>query len=136
VIVTPASGPSLQAAAHHLAAANGTSIDLSLDGGTSRAGRLYVILGNLTGTVPGTPLPGGARLPLNWDRFTDVVAGALNTPLFVGFLGNLGTDGRANARLALGPLPPAAAGLTMAFAWTAPDRWDAVSNPVGIEIHP
>jgi hypothetical protein len=134
--VAPASGPALTAAAHHYPAASGGAIDLALDGGSTNAGRAYVILGSLTGTQPGTPLPGGATLPLNWDRFTDVIAGGLNSARFVRFAGVLDANGQASARLDLGPLPPSSAGVTMDFAWTSPDRWNIASNPVGIEIHP
>ena len=58
--------------------------------------RNYLVLSGVTGTVPGTLLPKGlATLPLNWDVFTDIVLGMVNTPAFDAFMGKL--DGQGNA---------------------------------------
>ena len=46
-------------------AAGGTA-NLTLDAGAAKANWKYLIFGGVTGTDPGTVLPSGAVLPLNW----------------------------------------------------------------------
>jgi hypothetical protein len=100
------------------------------------ANRQYIMLGSISGTVPGTKLPGGTvTLPLNWDLFTNIVITYGNTVLFQDFLGTLSDEGYGAAQLNLGPIP-GAAGLTMHFAYALNNPWDFASNPVGIEIVP
>lgn len=101
--------------------------------GTSNAYRSYILLTSVTGTEPGTSLPGGkVTLPLNWDLFTNLAIGLINTPFFFNFLGTLDDKGSAGAKL--DPLAPIAGvpGLTMHFAYALNNPWDFVSNPVGI----
>jgi len=96
----------------------GTVVNFSLQAGAANAGRTYLLLGSVTGTVPGTALPGGlAVLPLNWDLFTDTVLYLLNTPIFSGFLGVLDGAGSAAAQLNPGPLPPEYEGVILRFAY-------------------
>ena len=58
----------------------GGTANFSLNGGAANGGRNYILLGGITGTVPGTPLPGGlVTLPLNMDLFTNIVIGLINT---------------------------------------------------------
>ena len=114
----------------------GGSISFYLDAGASNAGRNYIILGSVTGTEPGTPLPGGkATLPLNWDNFTNVIINMVNSPLFTNFQGKLDGQGNGTAQLNLPPVP-GTAGLTMYYAFALNNPWDFASNPVGIEITP
>lgn len=76
-------------------------------------------------------------LPLNWDIFTKLVVGLINTPIFTNFLGTLKGTGSASATFdTLGPLTPGTVGLTMNFAYALNAPWNFVSNPVGIEIIP
>ena len=115
----------------------GGIVNLSLDAGPANAGRNYLLLGSVTGTSPGIPLPGGkVTLPLNWDMFTNIVIDFINTPIFWNFMGTLNGSGAANAKFdTLGPIT-GAAGLTMNFAYALNSPWNFVSNPVGIEIVP
>ena len=94
----------------------------------------------MTGTTPGTPLPDGTVLPMNWDFFTDFIMLFLNGPVFQNFMGSLDYSGSGTAVFnTYGPMPPGLAGTTMSFAYClpyqAPDGWFA-SNPVAIVILP
>ena len=111
-------------------------MNFTLDAGLDQAGRNYIILGGITGTDPGTPLPGGlVTLPVNWDVFTNLVLMYANTPVFTSFMGSLDAQGGATAQLNAPPVP-AAAGATLAFAFALNKPWDFVSNPVLIEMTP
>jgi len=125
----------LVADTYEIAQPTGGTVNLTLDAGPSHANRYYLILGSVTGTDPGFPLPGGyATLPLNWDVFTDFVLAFLNTPAFTGFLGTLDGSGRAAAQINAPPLPPATIGVILYFAYCLNNPFDFASNPVEIEI--
>lgn len=131
----------LSISADSVSQAVGGKIDFSLNAGADHSGLDYLILGSVTGTSPGIPLPGGAGavLPVNWDVFTNVVISLLNTPIFYEFMGTLDGLGKGNAVFdSLGPFsaPP---GLIMSYAYgiSAPkEQWVFASNPVHIEILP
>jgi hypothetical protein len=113
----------------------GGQVDFHLNAG--HAGRNYLLLGGLTGTSPGHPLPGGyATLPLNWDPFTDLVLLLLNTPLFADFLGQLDGSGMGTAQLNAPALPSGFVGSILYFAYCLNNPFDFVSNAVEIEIVP
>ncbi|MHC4944138.1 MAG: M28 family metallopeptidase [Planctomycetota bacterium] len=113
---------------------SGGTANFTLDAGSHNAGRDYILVGSVTGTEPGTPLPGGhVTLPLNWDWFTDFVIALINTPVFLNFLGTLDTSGTATAQLNAPPAP-GFAGITMHYAYALNNPWDFVSNPVAIEV--
>jgi|GEM_PF-3950108 len=123
-----------------ISASTGGSAALSLDAGKENAYRTYLILGSISGTAPGTPLPGGQGvLPLNLDPFfTPMVRNNLNGPAFDRFYGALDKHGRAAAAFdTLGPRP-AMVGLTFYFAYvlTAPPACDFASNPLSIDMVP
>ena len=106
-----------------------------LNAGADNANRNYFLLGSVSGTEPGTPLPGGlVTLPLNWDFFTNIVINMINGPIFQNFMGSLDGTGSATATLNLPPVP-GAAGLIMYYAY-ALKPYDYVSNPVAVEIVP
>jgi hypothetical protein len=103
-------------------------------------GRNYLIYGSVSGTAPGTPLPGGKKsLPINWDQFTNIVAD-LNYPdsvVFVNFYGLLDAGGNATASFKTQRLVPEMMGLTLSFAYPLEGPpWDFVSNPLNIEVVP
>jgi hypothetical protein len=132
-----AQGP-LSLTGNGISAAKGGSLFLNLSAGSANTSRNYVILGSISGTTPGVPLPGGmATLPINWDIFTDLALSLVNAPAFSGFMGTLKTGGKASAKLdTMGPLPSAAVGLNMSFAYALSAPWDYASNGVNIEIVP
>ena len=130
--------PTLQTDTCQIEESSGGDADLLLLAGTGNADRDYFILGSVTGTKPGIPLPGGrAILPLNWDIFMNVVITFMNTPIFSNFRGTLDASGSAAARLdTLGPLPPGTAGTVIHVAYALNGPWDFTSNPVALEVVP
>lgn len=111
-------------------------IDLRLDAGAANGNRTYLVLAGMTGTEPGTPLPGGlATLPLNWDPLTDLVLSLVNSAFFTDFLGILDPDGRGLAQLTA-PSNIGNVGLVIHFAYLLNDPFDYVSNPAPMEIVP
>ena len=116
----------------------GGLVDFSLDAGAANANRKYLLLGSVTGTSPGLPLPGGqVVLPLNWDIFSDIIMMGLGSPIFQNFLGNLDGQGQATATLmAIGPFDPALVGAELFFAYplSFPPSWNFASNPVVITM--
>jgi len=103
---------------------------------SSNASRDYILLGSITGTSPGTPLPKGmATLPLNIDIFTNIVFQYMNTPIFDKFLGTLDAQGMATATLDV-PIATGAAGLKMHFAFALNKPWNFASTTAYVEIVP
>jgi hypothetical protein len=111
-------------------------VEFTLHGGFGNQGRTYLLLGSVTGTIPGIPLPKGlATLPLNWDFFTNTVLAFVNTPIFMDFLGTLDGVGEATAVLnTVYALPPGTAGIAMSFAYLLNNPYDFASNPINIEV--
>ena len=130
--------PALSADVYSISGSSGGVVNLYLFGDAPNGGRGYIMLGSVTGTAPGTPLPGGmATLPLNWDLFTNIVIQLLGTPACQNFIGHL-TWGSSTAWAAfdtLGPIP-VGVGLTISFAYALNNPWDFASNPVNIDILP
>jgi len=128
----------LEADTHIMSAGTGGAVNFILSAGASNANRNYIILGGITGIFPGLPLPGGqVTVPINWDLYSNIVFAALNGPMFSNFMNTLNGSGMATATLnTFGPLPPAAAGLTMYYAYALNGPWNFVSNPAVIEIAP
>ncbi|MHC4944888.1 MAG: right-handed parallel beta-helix repeat-containing protein [Planctomycetota bacterium] len=116
----------------------GGAVDFILDAGPGNSGRLYLVLGSISGTMPGEILPGGmVTLPLNFDYFTGVILLYLNTPLFDNFLGLLDVRGQSWARLdATGMIPPGGAGHVMCFSFTMNNPFNFVGNPAFVGIVP
>lgn len=120
-----------------LSASTGGTINLGLHAGLENAQRNYLVLGSITGTVPGTPLPGGyVTLPINWDAYTDIVFAYVNWPYFSKFMMSLNAIGQGSAMLYAPPLPPSWVGIKMHYAFCLNNFFDFASNPVGIEIIP
>jgi hypothetical protein len=132
----PFTFPPLQTDLFRMPEGSGGTACFLLLAGIENANRNYLLLGSVSGTDPGTPLPGQkAILPLNWDPFTDFVLALINSSLFMNFLGSLDYNGSASAQLNAPPLP-GLAGITMSYAFALNNPWDFVSNPVAIEIVP
>jgi hypothetical protein len=129
--------PSLWADAYSIPVSAGATIPLSLDAGGANAGRTYLMLGSMSGTLPGHSLPGGSMIPVNWDYFTDLVLSLLNTAVFQNFMGNLNGSGQASASLnTFGPLDPILIGETAHFAYTLGNPFDYVSNAIPVKFDP
>ncbi|MHC4946016.1 MAG: DUF7948 domain-containing protein, partial [Planctomycetota bacterium] len=126
----------LAADTHLVSAATGGSVDLDLNASEDHAFRDYVILGSVSGTSPGFPLPGGLTLPLNWDWFTELIRMNLNTGHFVNFMARLDDIGHESAQLNIPTLPSSWIGIKMHFAYTLFNPFDFVSNPLEFEVVP
>lgn len=127
----------LSADTETISASTGGQANFSLEAGSINGGRDYLLLGSVSGTYPGIPLPGGAAtLPLNWDVFLSLVISLVNTPVFSNFMGTLDNAGSAAATFdTLGPVS-GATGLIMHYAYALNAPWNFASNPVAIEIVP
>lgn len=114
----------------------GGTLDFTLTGGVDNAGKDYALLATFSGDTPGTVLPGGLVLPLNWDWFTDFLLGlALNgNPLVVDFLGTLDVDGNATAALTFPGHCQLYQDLIMHFAWCTYGPFDFVSNSKAVTV--
>ncbi|MEM7204811.1 MAG: hypothetical protein AAF628_31435 [Planctomycetota bacterium] len=128
----------LAAAPRGLVAMQGGSVGLSLMR-TAGAGRPYIVLGSLSGTMPGVTLPpslGGASIPLNFDAFTRVALGAVTSPPLIGFVGNLDAAGLGRATFSLPPISFTGSA-TFSFAFLQDGTtWDFASNPVNVRLNP
>lgn len=124
----------LRADTFSLSVASGGSVTFQLDAGAAEAGRGYILIGSATGRSPGTPLPGGAVLPLVLDDFSADVLANLNGPSYADFAGTLDGGGHAEATLHLPPLAPEYAGRTLYFAFLLTAPLDVVSVPIDTEL--
>jgi subtilisin family serine protease len=114
-----------------------TLMIFSLQGGAANAGRSYLLLGGVSGSAPGTTLPGGKVLPLNWDLFTNLTVLLSNTPVFQDFNGVLDAQGTGVAAADIVRPPDAAligTVMTFAFCTLPPPGFDFVSNAWDVEI--
>jgi hypothetical protein len=113
--------------------ATGGTATFTLDAGGANANSGYAILGSVTGTSPGTMLPSGEVLPLNWDVFTNLVVGLMNMGPFQNFLGSLNGSGQGTAAFIM-PSGTGVAGVTFYFAYALYPPWGAASNAVEIKV--
>lgn len=115
----------------------GGVVHFTLNGGSSNAGRDYLLLGSVSGTIPGTLLPGGlATLPLNWDQFTNIVIAYLGTSAFHNFMATLDGSGESSATFdTLGPFS-GLAGATINFSYALNSPWNFASNTINVEVVP
>jgi hypothetical protein len=129
--------PALWAGAYSFSAPSGCNIPILIDAGSTYGSRAYKIVGGLSGSSPGTPLPGGKTLPVNWDWMTSFILANPSSPVFVNFAGNLDGQGEAVGAFVLaGPGATAFVGQTITFAFALTGTFDFVSNPMYIEIEP
>jgi hypothetical protein len=116
---------------HTVQKAKGGTQQLFIDGGSTRANRLFWIFGSFTGTTPGIRLD-GLDFPLNPDIYTDLAIVATNSSNLVNFRGVLDSSGKATARLIV-PVVPSAGNLHHA-ALLYLGKWDCTTNPVVLMI--
>jgi len=121
---------------YEISAGSGGEASLTLNCGFDHKIREYLILGSASGYSPGTWLPGGKlKLPLNLDAASLLLLGIINSSICQNFKGSLDIDGDGEAKFSIGPVP-AAAGLSLSFAYILRYPLDFVSNPVRIDIIP
>lgn len=109
---------------------------LTLDAGSSYAGRTYVLLSNYTGMSQGFQL-GALQIPINFDRLTRVSINDVNGAIFRNQLGVLDGNGRANILMQLSPQHTGALiGRTVRHVGITLAPYDYVSNVVTLELLP
>lgn len=113
--------------------------NMTLDAGIEHAGKIYLMLGTVSGTSPGTPL-GAVHLPLNYDFYFDWLARLPNT-IVQGSLGTLDAAGQASASFRMiNAIPLSMAGTVMHHAYivipTDFSGFDLVSNAVPLTLLP
>ncbi|MEZ5976865.1 MAG: PQQ-binding-like beta-propeller repeat protein [Planctomycetota bacterium] len=132
--------PSLAQGPDELSVSAGGAGALHVDAPASRAGHVYLLVGGVSGTSPGTPLTGGHVLPLNFDVFTQFSIDAANSPLYQGSLGLLDAAGDAHVRLVVPPLPAVFVGLPLVHAAATFDTTLGVASgatsPVALTLVP
>jgi hypothetical protein len=126
--------PFFAVAPEEIDVATGGRADYHMDHGATGAGRSFVVVLGLSGSSPGTNV-GGLQIPVNFDTMTWVSLGAVNTPTFINFLGNLDANGRAVSTFDL----PAGVGVpvrgrTLTGAYVLVDRFDFASRPVEVSL--
>ena len=129
------------ASADELSVAGGGVVDFTHILDTERAGDLYLLLGSLAGTSPGTLLPGGLVLPLNQDVLLVGMATFPNVGVFVDTFGVIDSVGNATSSLIVpsGLLLPSLIGQQMHFANVIVDGTGVaveISNLVGVVLTP
>ncbi len=118
-----------------LSATTGGTVNFSLDAGAANGLRHYFLMGTGSGTEPGTSLPGGAILPLNWSQISWYIFNNHNSKPLSNFRGQFDSSGKALATLTV-VSPPLPVGLILNFAYTTEWPYDYQSNPVSVEIVP
>lgn len=122
---------------HEVSLANQGVQTMSLVAGAQNAGKIYLVLGSMTGTTPGLML-GTLRLPLNVDPYFSLVLSVPNTPLLTPSLGQLDASGNATVKFTAVPqIPASLVGTTFHHAYVVLSQtpFDLVSNaaPVTLE---
>lgn len=115
----------------------GGDVNVGIYAGNRYSGEKYILLAGVTGSSPGTNLPGGLVLPLNIDVFTNYfVFPLINTSLFANFMGVLDGTGSAMATLSAGALPAGHTGTILTMAYCTYQPYSFVSDPIEVEIVP
>jgi hypothetical protein len=132
---------SLTSQATEISLASGGTQVLDLACGGDMAGKLYLVLGSITGTTPSLSMD-GIGIPLAVDPYFDLTLAAPNSVLLSPSLSSLQADGRATCVLALPPgINPALAGTVVHHAFVVLDLPGTglglfVSNPVSVTLTP
>jgi hypothetical protein len=109
--------------------------------GSGHAGEYYLLLGSISGTSPGTTLPGGVLLPLNFDYLTYTMSSYFNTGMFVDSIGTLDALGGGSSTILVpsGTIPAALIGTQVSFAhviFNSSLQILRASNPTNVIIAP
>lgn len=113
--------PELSAYPGWVSLTDGGNQTLSIETDPAYAFHPYVVLGSMSGTEPGIPLPAGV-IPLNVDAYTLLSATSANTAPFVGTFGLLSGEARGSAAISIPPgAAPALAGWILHHAFVVLD---------------
>ncbi|MHC4943552.1 MAG: hypothetical protein ACYTG7_11100, partial [Planctomycetota bacterium] len=125
--------PTLSVDPPEVSAYFGGKFTFTLTGGPDLAGRDYALFGSTSGTSPGTVLPGGLVLPINYDWFTVLLLDLAlqgGAGLVIDFIGTLDKAGSAEAQLCFPGHCELFEDVTLYFAWCTYSPFDFVSNSV------
>ncbi|HEX6810664.1 MAG TPA: right-handed parallel beta-helix repeat-containing protein [Planctomycetota bacterium] len=102
----------------------------------SLAGRTYLLLGTISGVLPGIQI-GAFTLPLTQDGWLQVTLRSPNRGGLIDSWGQLGPGGNASPALLVPPLPAGLTGLTADHVIVVLDHGTLVfvSNPVRVTMH-
>ena len=130
----------LEADLHAMSVTTGGYLDLLLNAGEEHVGKLYFVLGSLSGTSPGIDFGGGVVLPLNHDAYYDLTLQNANTPFFPGTLSTLEAPGGWGDAAIYGPpgMNPSFVGTHFHYAYLVlgPGTVDMASNAVQLTLVP
>ncbi|MHC4845326.1 MAG: aryl-sulfate sulfotransferase [Planctomycetota bacterium] len=124
-----------------LSASAGGSVVFDLIAGSSQAGQQYMVLGSISGPVPGFT-KNGIHVPLTWDVYTELTLALANTAVLTDTVGILDGSGRAVASLNATPglLPAVAVGAMLYHVALAVDPGTSTvtwgSNAVPMTVVP
>jgi hypothetical protein len=111
----------------------------AIDCGAAQANQVYLVIGSVSGTRPGTPFPGGPTIPLNIDSWLNISLAFANSAIYTNTLGLLDAQGKASASFNLPPGLPGAAGTLIHHAVVALDLFTILpvfaSEPSALEIY-
>ena len=115
----------------------GGSQPIHFNFGPSQANKTYIMLGTLSGTLPGVDF-GSIHVPLQPDGYLNFTLTHTNTPLLASSLGTLGQNGEGTATINLPPgLGPSFVGLKFYHAIIALTATvQAASNPIPLTLVP
>ena len=93
----------LWAGSREISVSNGGLVPFTHITDTQHAGDCYFLLGSLSGTTPGVPLPGGLTLPLNVDELLLGMVAFPNISVFENTLGLIDSAGNASSKINIPP---------------------------------
>lgn len=132
--------PAFAAQPATLSIAAGGSQVMELSTSAQNGGRLYFVLGSISGTSPGLPIGDGVVLPLEYDAYFDLTIANPNSALLGPSLALLDPLGEAACQFNLpAGLPPELVGLTLHHAFLVVDEFGIVvfaSNAVALTLEP
>lgn len=115
---------------------DGGSCNFTLSAGAANAGRIYRVVGSVSGYDPGIMIGGALHLPVNFDFFTIFTINLANTPIFTDFWMPLDPVGNGTATLNIFPFFLGVP-ITMHFAYFLEGPpWDFASNAVRLDLLP
>ncbi|MCB9917023.1 MAG: right-handed parallel beta-helix repeat-containing protein [Planctomycetes bacterium] len=118
-----------------IAATTGGTQTLTIDAGTSQAGRIYLVLGSTSGLTPGFDLA-GYTVPLTVDTWLGFTLANANRAYLGKTLGFLDAKGRAVATVSLPPLSQSMIGTVFAHTAIVMDglNFNYVTNVVTLSV--
>lgn len=130
----------LNADADLISVTNGGTMTMQLDATAAQAGKLYLLLGSVTGTSPGLPA-GTFTLPLNLDAYLLLTLSSPNVPPLGGSLGFLNGAGEGTSTFTIPPGSSGTlAGVTVQHAYVVVNlisgAIDYASNAVSVTLLP